>query len=143
MSSMLLNRFGVLLALGLTLGLGACDNPVGDEHEEHPVGLVVLNAQGQQVASSVGATVTGQIAVPVGTTTFTVFAVGEDGDRLAIDGEEFELRATVGDLATAAVQSNNRVAVTATQTGTGVVQLMLLHEGHEEFRSLFPLVVGS
>jgi hypothetical protein len=141
---MLMNRFGALLVLGFALGLGACDNPVEDEHEG-AVGLVVVNAQDQEVASFVvGSTVTGQIAVPVGTTTFTVFAVAEDGDRVDIDGTEYELvAAVVGDLATAAVQSNNRLAVTATQSGTGMVQLTLRHEGHEEFRTLVPLVVGS
>jgi len=126
----------------LALLLAACDNPVED-HEEHPVGLIVFNAQSQQVASSTGRTVTGSITVPrTGPTTLTVAVVGEDGDRIAIGGE-LELRAAVtGGVATAAIQNRNQVVITPVQTGSGSLQLTLLHGGHEEFNPLFPLTVA-
>ena len=131
------------LAAALVLTAAACSNPVGDEHEEHPVGFVVLNAQGQELARFNGATVTGQLTVTrTAASIFTVVAIGEDGDQIAIDGTELELRVTVeAGAVTAAVEQQNRVAVTATQPGTGSLRIAVLHEGHEEFGRSVVLVI--
>lgn len=81
--------FYSVLTLALVGGLVACENPVEDDHEEHPVGLAILNSQGQVVASvSEGQAVTGQITVAHDATqTFTLVAIAEDGDQLPLTDE--------------------------------------------------------
>ena len=132
------------LAAALVLGGAACDNPVEEEHEEHPVGFVVLNAQGQELARFDGATVTGQLTVSrTAPSIFTVVAIGEDGDEITIDGTELELRVTVeAGAVTAAVEQQNRVAVTATQPGTGSLRIAVWHhDDHEEFGRSVALII--
>lgn len=138
------SRLSRLAVAVLALGVAACDNPVEDEHEEHPVGFVVLNAQGQELARFDGSAVTGQISVSRNSPgTFTVAAVGEDGDRITIDGVELGLQVTVtGGVANAVVQNQNQVFVTGTQAGTGALEITLIHEGHPEFNRPVVLVVS-
>lgn len=139
-----LRRLSGASALVLALATGACTNPVDSDH--HPVGLVVLNAQGQEVASfRVGSATTGQIvvtrAVPA---TFTVRAVDDDDDLLVIDGSELGLQAAItAGGATAAVQAGDQLVITGTQGGNATLRLTLLHELHEEFFADFTVVVGS
>ena len=131
------------LAAALLVTAAACDNPVEDDHEEHPVGFVVLNAQGQELARFDGATVTGQLAVSRATPAiFTVAAIGEDGDQITIDGVELGLQASVtAGGATAAVQQQNQVLVTGTQAGTGTLRITVLHGDHPEFARDVVLVI--
>lgn len=145
----LLARSAVLRSLVPLLAtlLAACENPV-QKKEDHPVGLVMVNAQGQQVASYrlvSGGTgqVTGQITVPRGTaTTFTVAAVGESGSQVVIDGSELGLTASLtGGEGTAVVQGANRVTITSTQGGTRSLQLRLTHDGHTELDATLPVIV--
>lgn len=135
-----------ILLLPLTAALGACDNPV-DDHEEHPVGLVILDAQGQQAATvQVGAVapiISGQLTVGVNASrTYQVHAVGDDGDRLEIDGDELGLEVgSPTQFATATVQGANQVVLTGTGAGSTAVVFTLMHEGHAEFAGSVPLVV--
>lgn len=138
------NRLSRLAIAFLALSAGACANPVEDDHEEHPVGFVILNAQSQvELARFSGTAVTGQISVARGSaTTLTVAAISEDGDRIAIDGDELGLQVVVtGGVATAVVQNDNQVVVTGTQAGTGALEIAVTHEGHEEFKRPVVLVV--
>lgn len=140
-------RRGAALLLVLSLGgLAACgDNPVGDDHEEHPEGLALLNAQGQAVVTiAEGPTVTGQIAVAVsGTQTYTVVAISEDGDRLALDGDELDFQVSeIPQLVTAVRQGVDRLVVTGgAAAGAGTLRLELVHEGHAELGGFVPVVV--
>ena len=138
------SRLSRLAVAVLALGMAACANPVGEEHEDHAVGFVVLNAQNQEVARFSGSAVTGQLTVARNSpATFTVAAIAEDGDRITIDGEEFELRVSVtGGVASAVVQNQNQVLVTGTQVGTTELRIILMHEGHEEFNQPFVVVVS-
>ena len=138
------SRLSRLAVAVLALGAAACENPVGDEHEEHAVGIVVLNAQGQELARSIGATATGQLSVGRNSpTTFTVAALSEDGDRITIDGTEFSLQVSVtGGVANATVQNRNQVLVTGIQAGAGTLKITLMHEGHPEFDPAVVLVVS-
>ncbi|MBW3629265.1 MAG: hypothetical protein KY464_08210 [Gemmatimonadetes bacterium] len=138
------SRLSRLAVAVLALGVAACDNPVGDEHEDHPVGFVVLNAQGQEVARFNGSAVTGQMSVARNSpTTFTVAAISEDGDRITVDGTVIAIQATVtAGSATATVQNQNQVVLMGNQAGTGAVEIKLFHEGHEEFKRPVALVVS-
>lgn len=137
------SRLARLAVAVFALTATACENPVDDDHEDHPVGFVVLNAQSQEVARFSGTTVTGQISVSRGSPmTLTVAAISEDGDRIAIDGTELGLQVAVtGGVATAVVQNNNQVVVAGTQPGTGALDITLMHEGHPEFNRPVVLVV--
>jgi hypothetical protein len=132
-----------LLALSLSIGVAACDNPVEEEHEDHPVGLILVDAQGQTAASiSEGPTVTGQLTVPAGgSRTYQVFAVGEDGDRIAMGGE-IEVRvASQPQNATLTVENLDRLVITGRTAGAGSARIELWHEGHPELGDLVPVVV--
>lgn len=137
---------GALLALTLALGVAACDNPVED-HEEHAVGLVVLNAQGQEVARiniEAANAVTGQLTTRVNSSqTYTVRILAEDGDQIAVGGE-FSLQAAADNaqFATATIQSQNQLVVAGKQAGTTGVTLTLFHNGHPDFDRSVPLVVA-
>lgn len=139
-----LRRFTLpLLALSLALGAAACDNPVEEEHEDHPVGLLVVDAQGQTAATiSAGPAVTGQLTAPAGESrTYQVFAIGEDGDRISLGGE-IEVRvATQPQNASLAVQGTDRLVVTGTSAGAGSAEIELWHEGHAELGGNVPVVV--
>ena len=131
-----------LLALPLVLGAAACDNPV--EHEEHPEGLVVLNASGTEVSRYMvdTGTATADIAVGVDvSTTFTVQAVGEDGDVIVIDGDELALELDAMRPGwTASLTGANQLVITATAVGDSPLTITLLHEGHQEFKATFDVV---
>lgn len=132
-----------LLALSLSVGVAACDNPVEEEHEDHPVGLLILDAQGQTAATiSAGPTVTGQLTAPAGgSRTYQVFAVGEDGDRIPMGGE-IEVRvASQPQNATLTVEGADRLVVTARTAGAGAARIELFHEGHPELGGAVPVVV--
>lgn len=131
-----------LLLVPIALGLAACDNPV-DHEDDHPEGLVVVNAQGEAVAQrTLDGGVTGEIAIGLdGTETFTVHALAEDGDRITIDGDELEV---VIDTApqgwTAEIQSENQLVLGADAAGVGTLELVLMHAGHAELSAVFPVV---
>lgn len=127
----------------LALVVAACGNPVENEH--HPVGLVVLNASGQQVATyRVGSATSGQLTVQQGTlTTFTVLAVDEDDEPLEVDGVELGLIASVTTgPATAAIQAADQLVITGSQAGSATVRLTLTHGGHDEFNGDFGVVIN-
>lgn len=138
-----------VLGVALATGLAACDNPVEGEDEHHPIGLAVYsNAQGSGNALAsyrVSGGATGQVLVSRSApTTLYVFAIDEDGDRIAIDGDEVSLRVTSQPpVAGVSLQGDNRLVVTGTGLGTGNIGLELLHEGHAEFAATLPVVVGS
>ena len=141
MSSLARTIYARLLLPLLALTLVGCDNPV--EEEEHPIGLVLLNAQNQEVASfRVGTGATGQVRIAPNTpTTFTVAAIGESGAQLAIDGSELGLKvAFSGGAGSATLQAPNRVVVTSPSIGGRSLVLTLTHEGHDELEATF--VVG-
>lgn len=133
-----------LLTFAVVGALTACDgNPVEGE-EDHPVGLVLLDAQGRPVVSiAAGPTVTGQISVAVnGTQTYTVAATSEAGSRLTLDGSELAVRiATQPQNATVALQGANQLTVVGRSAGNGTINLVLMHEGHDELAGNVPVVV--
>lgn len=132
------------LALACTLAMAACDNPVGDEHEDHPVALVISDAQGQRVVTLRSNTdITGQLTGSVGSArVYTVAALGEDGDELALDGEELAVRVTnPPQQATVAVQGANQLVVTGIAAGSGSVRVDLLHQGHAELGGPVAVVI--
>jgi hypothetical protein len=125
----------------IVLALAACSNPV--EHEDHPQGLVVVDAQGTEVASyTVAGGPQGQITVGVNTaTTFTVHATAEDGDHIAIDGDELSLGIVNPPAGWGfAIDSNNRLVVTAPAGGSTTLTMQLEHGGHPEFSATFAVV---
>lgn len=133
------------VALVLAGGLSACENPVEGEHEEHPIGFAISNAQGQSVATvTATGTVTGQLTAQVGTSqTYTVVGIDEDGDVLAITGGDLALRVSaVPPQANVALQGGNQVVVTGLAAGSGTVRLDLLHDGHEEVGNAVPVVIA-
>jgi hypothetical protein len=141
-------RLALALLLAVTpLALGACSNPVEEEHEDHAVGLLFVDAQGQEVARvniEASPDVTGQFTIAAGATqTLQVFALAEDGDRIEIDGEEFglEVDPIAGGVATASVQGANRLVLTGNQAGATAVTVALLHEGHRDLERSVPVVV--
>lgn len=134
-------RFPHLRLSAIVLALAACSNPV--EHEDHPQGLVVVDAQGTEVASyTVAGGQQGQITVGVNTaTTFTVHATAEDGDRIAIDGVELSLAITdPGTGWSFAIDSNNLLVVTASAAGSTTLNLKLVHGEHDEISATFAVV---
>lgn len=141
------SRFTPLLALALSLGVGACgSNPVGDD-EEHPAALVLLNAQGQSVVTisegTSGAAVTGRIEVALnGTQTYTVAAQSESGARLTLDGGELSVRIGAQPAnAVVTLQGANQLVVAGRTAGTATVRLELMHGGHAELGGEVPVVV--
>lgn len=131
-----------MLSLALVGALVACENPVEGDHEEHPVGLAILNSQGQVVASvTEGQAVTGQIAVARGATqAFTLVALAEDGDQLPLTGELGARIETQPANATLTLQ-RGQLGVTGTTAGSGTTKIVLTHGGHDELSGSFPVAV--
>lgn len=132
------------LVLILAVGFAACSNPVEEEHEDHPVAFSIRNAQGQAVVTALSSTnITGQLTGSVGSAqTYTVVAIGEDGDELTVDGEE--LAVGVSELpqhATVEAQGGTTLVVTGLATGAGTVRVELLHDGHAELGGDVPVVI--
>lgn len=132
-----------VLVLPVLLGLAACDNPVEDDDQDHAVGLVVVDAQGTEVANyTVTGAAVGQIEVGLtGTSTFTVYALAEDEDLITIDGTELSLG--IGDVASGwsvALAGTNQLVVGASEAGSTTVQVELLHDGHPDLAATFELV---
>jgi hypothetical protein len=123
------------------LALAACSNPV--EQEDHPQGLVVVDAQGTEVASyTVAGGQQGQITVGVNTaTTFTVHATADDGDRIAIDGDELSLRLTDPRPGWSfIIDANNQLVITASAAASTTLEMELVHGGHAELAAAFSVV---
>lgn len=138
--------FRVFAVLALAGGIAACDNPVGED-EEHPEGLLIVNAQGATVAifdAEEGET-TGTVTVAAGATeAFKVLFVDHDGNPIPVTGGEFALGApTVADagVASAAIQNIDVLQVTGTAAGSTTLSIPALHAGHQEFLAAFPLTV--
>ena len=139
---------GRILALPALIGLTACDNPVDDDHDEHPVGLVILNAEGDVIVNTESPSdVLQQLSVAVDATeTFTVRALSEDGDQITIDGEEFSIVVGVtaaASIAAVAQQGDDQITVTGQQAGSAQLDFRLDHELHEEFSRDVTLVITS
>lgn len=132
-----------VLVLPVLFGLAACDNPVEDDEQNHAVGLVVVDAQGTEVANyTVTGGAVGRIEVGLtGTSTFTVHALAENDDLITIDGTELSL--DVGEVPTgwsATLTGTNHLVVGATEAGSTTVQVVLLHDGHPDLSATFELV---
>ena len=133
----------LLMVAVLVIPVAACDSPVEDD-EEHPVGIVLVNAQGQNaVTITAGPTVTGQVTLGVNANqTFTVFAISEAGARLALVTGELEVRiATQPQNAIVTLQGGSQLTVQGRTAGTGTLRLVLVHEGHDELAGNIPVVV--
>lgn len=133
----------LLLVLPVLFGLAACDNPVEDEEENHAVGLVVVDAQGTEVANyTVTGGAVGRMEVGLsGTTTFTVYGLSEADDLITIDGTE--LAVEVGSVAngwSATLAGTNQLVVGASDAGSTTLGIVLLHDGHPDLSATFELV---
>ena len=135
------------LVLSLGAGLAACDNPVDEEHEEHPVGIIVLNAQGAEIARiniERNPATTGQITVGrTGAQTFRLVGLGEDGDQITLGGGELTVTASSASTTTAtvAIQGADQLVVTGRAAGSTTLTLDLNHDGHQELTGTIPLIV--
>lgn len=138
-------RLARLLAVpALIFGLAACNNPV--EHEEHPEGLVILDASGNEVSRymvGVG-TATSELNVTVDQpATFTVQVVSEDGDVIEIDGDELVLSVGQGQAGfTASITDVDQLVITAGFPDTGNLVITLFHDDHPEFDATFEVVAS-
>jgi hypothetical protein len=138
-------RFWTYFVLALVFALAACDNPVG-RGGDHPAGIRLHTEAGVQVASfRVGGAVIGEISAVVGTpVTFSLEVIDRNENRLTIDGTYISVvPAVTGGVATATVQQNDRLLVTPAQSGAGLVELMVMHSGHEEFTARIPITVTA
>lgn len=132
-----------MLILPIALGLVACDNPV--EHEDHPQGLVVVDAQGAEVARhTADGTTTGEITVGLDATqTFTVHALAEDGDQIVIDGDELTIELTDPQPGwTMTVQGTNQIVVGASAAGSTTLRVELSHNNHPEIAAVFDVTAS-
>lgn len=127
-----------LAAVAVLAGLGACDNPV-ENREEHAEGLLIVNAQGQQVASydAEEGKSSGTLSVSAsGSQTYRVFLTTEDGDRITPGRGEYTLGSAsvlLVTLAGASIQGANQLVLTGKAPGNTSVVIPVLHGGHTDF----------
>jgi hypothetical protein len=132
-----------LLLLGL-LAAG-CENPVGGDGE-HPEGLVVLNAQGGEVARYMLPNVqTGTITVAAGSTTdLRVALLTAAGVTIAIDNLEYSLRAPTVVLSArgaATLVGIDGMRIVAGTPGSTTIVIPVWHGNHREFDAVVRLTV--
>ncbi len=94
-----LSRAGLALALIAALGVGACDDPVGEDHDHAEPTTVVILLGGQEIASATVTSATGEIHVAPGTETahLTVEYRDEDGNEVHVDDGDFYLEVDIAD----------------------------------------------
>jgi len=130
--------FALPLVLLVGLIVSGCENPVGSGGE-HPEGLVVLDAQGEVVASylSPTSTRTGQVTVAAGSEqTYRVMLLTRGGNRIALDGLEYSINqvtVTTGLFATAGITGVDQLRVTGTAAGLTTMIMPVQHGNHTEF----------
>ncbi|HEX2093770.1 MAG TPA: hypothetical protein VHG28_15315 [Longimicrobiaceae bacterium] len=121
----------VVLALGAG-GLGACEDAPGGPDDQTPAGLVVVDAQGNQVAAFDGISTTGGVRVSAGAQqAFRVYLTGRGGGRISIDGGRYTLRPLVVTTALAGVTLDgaDRVVVVGRSAGSTWLVLTILQNG--------------
>jgi hypothetical protein len=132
------------LILGLSFALTACENPVSDGGV-HPSGLVVLDGSTEVATFTAPSSATGRITVPAGSTrTFRIVLTDRSGNRIPVDGIEYNLRnlaVLLTTQASAALQGVDNITVTGRAAGTTSLRMQVYHGGHEEFQATIPLVV--
>lgn len=134
--------FAALFAALAALSLAACQELVGGDDRREPVGLVVVDARGTEVAvfSTAGATVSGGVTVPPGSTrSFQVYLTDRSGGRISIDGVRYTLhaQAVISHLATASSPGTGEVTVTGRVAGNTSLVLSVLDAG----AAVFPTAV--
>lgn len=127
-----------LAALTLSLSLAACGNPVEREDHHEAAGLVVEDAQGAVLARvDQNRAVTGGITLKSGEAReVRVFFVEADGERIALDGREFSLRATVQNtgVATWTKLAEDRGRIGGASAGSTTIRFDMMHGGHPDYR---------
>lgn len=134
------NAIAFPLVLALALFGVACSNPVeDDDHHEEAAGVVVEDLQGNVLARvDASRNVTGSITLQSGQEReVRVTFLADDGDRIALDDDEFGLDATVANTGVATwtqvAETGGRLA--GTSVGSTTIAFDLTHGGHPDYTS--------
>ena len=148
-----------LLAIGaLAMSVSGCgENPVTPNEHFEARGLV-LSIDGTEIVRVDSGRVTGRLDLRVGDTTqrFVPRFIDADGDLVVPNSTpdqngryEYEVVLTMGDSTIASVVRNGSLPIRGFRLrgaarGSTTLELRLLHEGHDDFRSpLIPVVVSQ
>lgn len=135
-----------MVALGVALLAGACDNPVdeGEEHGVEPVGLVIETEQGSSVVTVENGDVTGRITVAAGSETDHLHVHFLDDEGGEVDpGDDHYLEGSVADEAIAGIEQHTpgefEIHVVGIAPGETMLQLEWMHgavgSGHAHYTS--------
>lgn len=134
-----------VLLLG-TAGLGGCGDLTAPG-DEGPVGLVVLDAEGREVASYDSRTgqVQGELSVPAGgTRSFRVLLTDRAGGETSPGAAGLTLSASPVNPNRASVEvEGDRLTVRGMQAGTTALDLAVREAGVSVLAAFVPVVVGA
>jgi hypothetical protein len=141
-----------ILFLSIAMFFTACDD--GHDHDEVPVGLVLLQ-QGSEVVIQDSGSVTYvngdaiEVTSDQITGVFTIEFIAEDGDRYVPEGNEYSLVINIGNesFVTANYPEDAgkwSFSLNGITDGSTTIQFELFHDGHSDFRTQnFNVVVSS
>lgn len=141
-----LRRAVLLLALALVAGVGGCGD-LTVPGDERPVGLVVLDAEGREVASFDSRTgaVSGELSVPAGgTRTFRVLLTDRAGERTSPGAAGLTLFADVVVRKRATVEvDGGQLTLHGGQAGETALNLAVLEGGVSILAAFIPISVRA
>ncbi|HEX8274911.1 MAG TPA: hypothetical protein VF615_19915 [Longimicrobiaceae bacterium] len=132
------------LLLGVAVGLAGCQDAGTGVDEQIPTGVVVLDSNGNTVASATTTVVTGRITVPNGQQrTFEVRLIGIGGSEIGLGGRySLQPRVLTGQHASAAVSGSDRLVVTGRLSGSTTLILDVMDGGTSVLGPLIPMTIS-
>lgn len=132
------------LLLGVAMGLAGCTDAGTGVDEQIPTGVVLLDTNGNTVASASGNTVTGRIQIRNGVSqAFQVRLIGIGGSEIGL-GQRYVLQPRIvsSTLAHAVVSGADVVILTGTTPGSTTLNLDVMDGGTAVLTPPIPLTIS-
>lgn len=132
------------LLLGVAVGLAGCQDAGTGVDEQIPTGVVVLDSNGNTVASASPNQATGRITIRNGEQqTFRVQLIGIGGADIGLGGRySLQPRVLTGQHATASVSGSDRIVLTGRLAGSTTLILDVMDGGTTVIGAFIPMTIS-